>query len=196
MPIEILPHGVRRVPRRSDAPHFLSYAGFVSRLMAMVVDLLIIGSVWVLGGIALNFIVQTSGISQIITFLQGLFSWMTPLMVFVLSATFEVVALLALGLFYFTFLYAFGGASIGKYLMGLRVLRSDGQPLSGVQAALRTVAYAISALPIYLGFLNVLADDRRRAWHDILTRTTVVHSWQARPDERFLREAIKRVNRR
>lgn len=189
------PPAVQKIPRRHNAPRFAIYAGFVSRLMAMVVDLLVIFGVWIGGGIAVTFISQTSGISQILSFLEGFFSWLTPLQSFLISATFEVVALLALGLFYFTFFYSFGGATLGKYLMGLRVVRQDGFPVSGTQAALRTVAYAASALPVYVGFLNVLTDDRRRAWHDILTGTSVVHTWRARPDERFLREVIDRVSR-
>ncbi|HMQ34167.1 MAG TPA: RDD family protein [Chloroflexaceae bacterium] len=187
---------VRRVPRKRGGPRFASYAGFVSRTVAMVVDLLILGAIWVTGGIAADFIMRTSGLSQIITLLEGAVGWITPLQQVVLSAGFSLVVLLALGLFYFTFFYTFGGATPGKYLMGLRVVRSDGHALSGAQAALRTVAYAASSLPVYAGFLNVLLDDRRRAYHDLLTRTAVVHTWRARPDETFLRKAIEQVDRR
>lgn len=196
--MELEPGGpaVRRVPRQRGAPRFVIYAGFVSRAMAAAVDLLIIFTVWVTGGLVFWFIGQTSGISQIVDWLQGYFAWITPLQQLMLSTVFEVMVLLTLGLLYFTFFYTFGGATPGKYLMGLRVLRSDGTPMGGAQAALRTVAYAASALPVYLGFLNVLVDDRRRAWHDILTGTMVVHTWSARPDETFLRAAIDRVDRR
>lgn len=189
-----------RLTRNARAHHglptFVSYAGFVSRLIAMVVDLLIIATVWVTLGFALSFVGQTSGIGQIVAFLRGPFAWVTPLQEFLLSAAFELGALLSLNFFYFTFFYTFGGATLGKYLMGLRVISNDGSPLKPHQAALRTVAYVASMLPVYVGFLNVLADDRRRAWHDILTRTVVVHSWYARPDETFLREAIRWLDQR
>lgn len=185
-----------RVVMHHSLPRFASYAGFVSRLMAMVVDLLVIGAVWVVGGITVDFIGRTSGLHQIVDFLTNYLNWLTPLAEFLISAAFQITILLSLGFFYFTFFYAFGGATLGKYLMGLRVVRSDGKPLRGVQAALRTLAYALSALPIYMGFISVLLDDRRRAWHDRVTRTAVVHSWNARPDETFLREAINWLNRR
>lgn len=187
---------VRRVPREPGRPRFLIYAGFVSRAMAAAVDLALIFGTWLLGGLVSWFVGQTSGISQIVVWLQGFFAWVTPLQQLVLSTLFEVVVLLTLGLFYFTFFYTFGGATPGKYLMGLRVVRSDGRPMGGAQAALRTIAYAASSLPVYLGFLSVLVDDRRRAWHDMLIGTAVVHTWRARPDERFLRTAIERVDRR
>lgn len=193
---EISEQAVRRLERGRGAPRLVSYAGFVSRLIATVVDLLIIFTIWLIGGIGVRFFGQTSGISQLVNFLQGFFDWITPLQQFVVSTAFAVLMLLSLGFFYFTFLYSFGGASVGKYLMGLRVLRSDGRPISGLQAALRTLAYALSSLPLYLGFFNVLLDDRRRTFHDIVTRTVVVHSWHARPDENFLRQAIERVDRR
>lgn len=33
----------------------------------------------------------------------------------------------------------------------------------------------------FLGFLVILADDRRQAWHDKIARTCVVYSWGAVP---------------
>lgn len=49
------------------------------------------------------------------------------------------------------------------------------------RAALRTLAYLASMLPVYVGFLNILVDDRRRGWHDLLAGTVVVHSWRDYP---------------
>lgn len=181
-----------RLVRRG--PVFLIYAGFVSRLMAMVVDLLVIFATWLILGVATKFFVETTGINAIMDFLKGFFNWVTPLIEFLISTGFQVFALLALSFIYFTFFYSFGGATLGKYLIGLRVVRRDGKPVSAPQAALRVVAYALSALPLYAGFLSMLADDRRRTWHDRLAKTAVVHSWQARPDESFLRELIDRVH--
>lgn len=180
---------------RWRGPVFVPYAGFVTRVMAIVVDILVIGLTWVIGGIAINFFVTTSGISQITDFLMGWFDWITPLVQWLLSAGFTVLMLLVLGFTYFTIFYAFGGATLGKYLMGLRVVRHDGRPLTLARAAIRTVAYAASSLPLYLGFANVLIDDRRRGFHDLLAGTVVVHSWEARPDETFLAQAIQRVEK-
>lgn len=183
-----------RVRLYRRGPVFLAYAGFVSRLMAMVVDLLVLFSTWLILGIATTFFVETSGITAILSFLRSHFDWITPLVEFIISAGFQLIALLTLGFVYFTFFYSFGGATLGKYLIGLRVVRTDGKRVRAPQAALRVVAYALSALPLYIGFLSMLVDDRRRAWHDRLARTVVVHSWQARPDETFLRELIDRVH--
>jgi uncharacterized RDD family membrane protein YckC len=172
---------VQRAIVEAEGPRFVGYAGFITRLMAMVIDVLLIFLIWIFSGIALNFFAQTSGISELSKLLEELFTWIMPLRQTVLSILVELTSLLGLGQIYFTFFYSFGGASIGKHLMGLRVVRADGRPLKPARAALRTLAYALSTAVLYAGFLNILVDDRRRAWHDLLTGTVVVHSWRAYP---------------
>ncbi|MFV9503236.1 MAG: RDD family protein [Oscillochloridaceae bacterium umkhey_bin13] len=185
-----------RMRQRSRGPQLVLYAGFISRMVAMIIDLLIIGTLWVTGGIMASFIEQTSGLIQIMNFLEQQVPWLAPLIQFQRSPAFEFLVLLVVGFSYFTFLYALGGITIGKGLLGLRVVSASGRALTSKQAALRTLAYVPSALIVYLGFLNVLLDNRRRGWHDKIARTAVIHSWNARPDETFLREAIERVNLR
>jgi uncharacterized RDD family membrane protein YckC len=166
-----------------SGPAFAPYAGFVSRAMAMVIDLLIIAGIVVTGGTAFNFFWNTSGITWVIGRLTARFLWLQPVVVFLNSATFILIVILALAFLYFTFFYSLGGATIGKYVMGLRVVTADGRRLHPRRAALRTLAYSVSSLALYLGFLAVLADDRRRGWHDRIARTAVVYKWQAEPEE-------------
>lgn len=181
MTIETSTPTLRRVLPPSAAPRFVGYAGFVTRTMAMVVDLLIIGAVWLVSGIAVDFIRRTSGFDELLRLVAGTFDWLVPTSTPLLTLAFEFLTLQAWSFFYFTFFFRFGGATIGKYLMGLRVVRHDGQPLTTARAALRTLAYLASMLPVYVGFLNILADDRRRGWHDLLVGTVVVHSWRDYP---------------
>ncbi len=177
-------------------PVFAAYAGFVSRMIAMIVDLLVIATLWIVGGLSMAFMRETSGIAQISKLLEHWLNWITPLAQFLLGAVFEAIILLSLSFSYFAFFYAFGGVTLGKYLMGLRVVRTNGTRLSFVQAMMRTFAYAASSLPLYMGFLSVLFDDQRRAWHDRLVGTVVVYDWDARADENFLRARIEWLNRR
>jgi uncharacterized RDD family membrane protein YckC len=172
----------RRVFAEERVPRFVGYAGFVSRTMAMLIDLVLLSAIWVFGGIALDFLRRTTGIDALLSLLGGMLSWIAVLDRVALDIFFELSSLLLLNFLYFTFFYSFGGVSIGKYLLGLRVVRSDGRPLRVPQAALRTLFYAPSTLLLYAGFLNVLFDDRRRGWHDILAGTVVVHSWREYPD--------------
>lgn len=78
------------------------------------------------------------------------------------------------------------GKTVGKALMGLRVLGQDGRRLSLRQAVVRALGYYLSGLPLFIGFLWVLADDRRQAWHDKLAGTFVVYEWDARHEERYV----------
>jgi uncharacterized RDD family membrane protein YckC len=80
---------------------------------------------------------------------------------------------LTLMLAYFTFFHATWGQTIGKMIFGLRVVRTDGQPLSFPRALARALGYILSAIPFFLGFLWVAFSPRKQSWHDALTDTMV-----------------------
>lgn len=184
------------VVRRPELPAVASYAGIVTRMLAMVIDLLVLGITWLILSIGFDFVVRTSALRQVFEALIGPIRWESPLQELLVTLGLPALLLLLLSFSYFAFLYGVGGASLGKYLMGLRIRNRNGRRISGRQAIIRTLAYALSALPIYLGFINILFDNRRRGWHDILAGTVVVHSWPARPDPTFLRKTIVRLDRR
>jgi uncharacterized RDD family membrane protein YckC len=75
---------------------------------------------------------------------------------------------------YFIVLHGQGGQTIGKRLLGLRVVGADRQPPSFRQAAIRWFA-AVGFAPIGLGFLWVLWQAEKRGWHDFAARTWVIH---------------------
>ncbi len=81
---------------------------------------------------------------------------------------------LTLSLSYFSFFHGAWGQTIGKMIFGLRVIRTDGQPLGYLRALARTLSYAISALPFFLGFFWVGFTSSKRSWHDRITDTMVV----------------------
>lgn len=73
------------------------------------------------------------------------------------------------------------GKTVGKLVMGLRVVREDGGRPRLLQSAIRVIGYGISAAAFMMGFVWILFDGRRRAWHDHMARTYVVYDWDARP---------------
>ncbi|MCX7791718.1 MAG: RDD family protein [Chloroflexaceae bacterium] len=172
----------RRAPTLQARRRFVGYAGFVTRAIAMVIDLLIIFGVWIIGGIALDFFWRTSGINDILRWMLEAFGWLAMERTPARDLLFSFFSLQFFSFLYFTVFLRLGGATIGKYLLGLRVLRADGTPLRTGRAALRALAYALSSLPVYLGFLNILVDDRRRGWHDLLAGTVVVYHWRDYPE--------------
>jgi uncharacterized RDD family membrane protein YckC len=62
-----------------------------------------------------------------------------------------------------------------KSLMGLRISRLTDQPVTIRHTMLRYLGYWLSAIPLGLGFLRVLRDDRQQGWHDKLAGTYMVY---------------------
>ena len=86
----------------------------------------------------------------------------------------EAMANVILGVIVISF-WAERRATPGKLVMGLRVVDADtgGTPPVS-RLVLRYVGYVVSAIPLLLGYLWVLWDPRRQAWHDKMAGTLVV----------------------
>jgi uncharacterized RDD family membrane protein YckC len=76
---------------------------------------------------------------------------------------------------YTTVLHAFAGQTIGKSLVGVRVVALDGTPLTAGAALLRYLSYYISAIPLGFGFLVAGLRRDKRALHDLITGSRVEH---------------------
>ena len=72
------------------------------------------------------------------------------------------------------------GQTFGKRIMGLRVVRMNGEEMTFGRGLLRVLGYLLSALPLFLGFIWVIFSNKRRGWHDMLAGTCVIYSWDAR----------------
>lgn len=84
----------------------------------------------------------------------------------------SVLALLVVG-FYGLF-WTRRGQTLGMASWRLRIEREDGGLLTWADT-LRRLAWAVlSLLPAGLGYLWILFDPRRRAWHDRMSRTRIV----------------------
>jgi uncharacterized RDD family membrane protein YckC len=75
---------------------------------------------------------------------------------------------------YFTILHTWGGQTLGKVIIGIRVVGADDRPLPVGRAFLRTTAYFVSALPLGAGFLWIVLDSEDRSWHDLLAGSKVI----------------------
>lgn len=69
------------------------------------------------------------------------------------------------------------GQTLGKKAPGIRVEHEAGKPPPFVRVLAReTVGKAFSALALGIGFLWIIPDSRKRAWHDKLCGTVVVRT--------------------
>lgn len=141
-------------------------AGLLRRLAAMLYDgLLLIGVLMLATALFLPF---TGG--------EAVVSGRNPVLEWVYRA-----ALLALIVGFFGIFWTLRGQTLGMASWRLRVEREDGA-LLGWGDTLRRLGWSVlSLLPLGLGFLWVVLDPQRRAWHDRMSGTRVVVVPKARP---------------
>ena len=168
------------------------YAGFASRLLAMIIDTVIlvlvyVGLTWFISvsvkllpigrvfGFSLSALLGEEGSGQLV-------STETVIAVFTLST-----------IVYYVFFWMMTGQTLGMMLLGLRVVTVEGRRLTVWRAILRFLGYMIAALPFFLGFAWILVDNRRQGWHDKIAGTYVAYVWAAKPDERFLVSAMDSI---
>lgn len=94
----------------------------------------------------------------------------------ILSALLAVsITLFVLGsLVYFTAMLAQRGQTLGKMLLGIKVIRTNASKLDTAAALKRFGGYVLSWLTLHLLFLRVITDRRRQGIHDHLADTYVI----------------------
>jgi uncharacterized RDD family membrane protein YckC len=97
--------------------------------------------------------------------------WLTAAVPAAVTAVMSIVPLL-----YFSAVPAVFGRTLGKAVMGLSVVGLDGRQLSVVRSVVRALAYVVSLVPLFAGFIWVLVDRERRGWHDYIARSRVVYA--------------------
>jgi uncharacterized RDD family membrane protein YckC len=77
-------------------------------------------------------------------------------------------------LVYFAGMWTWKGTTIGGTILGLRVVRVDGQQLTILIAIVRALAGLFSAFMLFLGILWIAWDSEKQGWHDRLAGTVVI----------------------
>lgn len=91
------------------------------------------------------------------------------------------VVLLAWAALYVATGTAVAGRTVGKAVVGLKVVSRDGRPVRPVAAVVRVLAFPLSTSVFALGLLLVVLRRDHRALHDLIARTAVVYDWGDRP---------------
>jgi uncharacterized RDD family membrane protein YckC len=176
----------------NDEPDSLQgyYAGFTSRAVAIMIDFAIIGlvSAIVIGAMSLFF--ELPSVQRFIHWFNNIMPGFDQIFAGLTSPRFAAFFFLLFQYAYFVFFFSTTGQTVGKAVMGLRVVTTDGRRMGVKRSFIRTVCYTLSLAPLGLGFLWVLGEDRRRAWHDKIAHTYVLYVWDARYEENFLRNAV------
>ena len=171
------------------------YAGFPTRLVAFLLDVVIVIAATLLVSVTASSLLGLFGVDlQRCASLGG----GTPLKVVacdVASRSLPVVNVSIIPLYYILF-WSISGQTPGKAALGVRVVRINGKRMGLATATVRYIGYIVNLFSFGIGFLWILADDRRQGWHDRLARTCVIYSWEARTDEYFLWRVVTWAQRR
>lgn len=66
------------------------------------------------------------------------------------------------------------GQTIGKKVMGIKIVRQDGKPIDLVTAVTRCIGYLISGAVFGIGYISATFNKKKLTWHDRLAKTYVV----------------------
>ena len=86
------------------------------------------------------------------------------------------------GFLYYWIALSITGRSIGKGIVGLRVVGRGDQPISPGAAAVRMLVYPFSFI-LGLGLVGIVVGKHRKALHDWAAGSTVRYDWGDRPAE-------------
>ncbi len=165
------------------------YAGFVSRGVALLIDIGIISAV-ILGTIAVtNAFISFFDLRDI---LESIIS-NVPLFQAVFRFFVAFGAAIFVLLYETLFWTLTGGYTPGKYIMGVRIVRTNAHRITLGRALLRYIFWWISALALGLGFFWVLIDNQRQGWHDTVSGTYVIYAWDAQEDGSIVNSIQRRV---
>ena len=143
----------------------MQHSSFLSRTIAFIIDIALLSCLH-----QILFLLLGSRIAQLLT--------IDPMTFFMVAIPLYIVAFLLgfilLSLFYFTFFHAWFGQTLGKMIIGIKVVSENNMAPSASMAFLRWTGYLLSLLPFAAGFLWSAVDKDHDAWHDKLALTKVV----------------------
>jgi len=140
-------------------------AGFLGRLLAYILDGILIGIIGLVGGLV---------IGGLVYLMSGSDSDFVIVLIIALSCMLFLFILL-IQFVYFGYFWSKSGQTIGMKLLNMKVVRQDGEQLTFLRAGLRgSVGYWISSLVFNLGFLWAAFDEEKETWHDKIFETWVV----------------------
>ena len=153
-----------RLKEDEEKAEEVPWGGFVRRSFAFYIDVAIIS---VLSYILFYF--------SYVAYSVGLAAHGQMLTLDYLGSFLRILVVMGISLAggYFVLLHGMDGRTVGKWLLGLRVVGANRTPITYRQALMRLLGTIPSAL-FGLGFFWILLSREKRGWHDLLARTWVI----------------------
>jgi len=135
------------------------YAGIATRALALATD----------AALATALFMSVTGLAALVASLVGGLrpQWLVGVLLFV------GWVLIAGG--YFVLFWSSAGQTPGMRLLRLRVRTAAGDAPSVGRSIVRVIGLVLAIVPLFLGFLPVLFDERRRGLADFIAGTTVLY---------------------
>ena len=152
----------RRTPRSGSqvsAHAGVPYAGLGSRIPGLLADIVAVHIVYLVGVAMVGLTLTLANWSPSHTLADAL-------------AAAGWAAIVAV---YFTGFWATAGQTPGMALLRLRLVGTNAEPPGWGRSLVRLVASLVGVALLFIGFLPVLVDDRRRALQDFVAGTVVIY---------------------
>jgi uncharacterized RDD family membrane protein YckC len=160
------PKYVQRMREGAVTTNTFLYGGFWRRFVAVMIDGILLWIVlfplrWVILTMGASAGLGNSQVKPIDVFWMSFWSWAT-----LLSWSVEII--------YSVYFTSQKGATLGKMLMGVKVVTANGGPVSVGRALGRFFAHYLSGLILSIGYIMAAFDDQKRALHDHICNTRVI----------------------
>lgn len=144
-------------------------AGFWRRLPAFIIDNIILQILTgiIITPLKLNLDIDETTFLSIEDIIQNFEA-------FIIYGLFSITVYISISCFYFTLFHGSTGQTIGKKIMGLKVVPVADSMMTYKKAFIRYIGYIISEIPLFLGFLWIVFDKDKQGWHDKIAGTFVV----------------------
>jgi len=145
-----------------------TYVGFWPRFFALVIDTILLGIVYWLISFSLFF----TGYDFFTAFIIGI------LVYILVDAIYEIVLIWK------------RGATIGKFLMGVKITDKRGKNISLLTSIGRYFAKMLSAIILGIGYLMIIWDPKKQGLHDELLNTYALENTKSRVSKKVKKAMI------
>ncbi|WP_144548124.1 RDD family protein [Bacillus sp. X1(2014)] len=161
-------------------PEFVSIqfqiAGLGSRSAAFIIDQLLLTAFNILSLIVLFFVLDGLSKMEFIFIGNSLPIAITIIALFIVN-----------GGYFFAYEFFSGGRTLGKKLMGIRVIQENGHSITLLSSFIRNLIRIIDSLPTayFLGIIMIFFHSKHKRLGDLVAGTIVVHERKAKPKKKL-----------
>lgn len=120
--------------------------------------------------------VLLAGVVAILLIVAGILLEASPFNMIAQSLLPLGIMFLSLQFLYYVLFTSLTGQTLGKLILGLKVVRSSGERIGLAHAFARWTALILSLIPLGLGYFWMYSQNGGRSWHDILLGMSVEDS--------------------